>query len=173
MGILHCSIVEALIPINALGNIPNVGLHPTYRANLSMTSHQFPITEGVCKQGIRHRNTGAMVLLARLQGAEGIQELLRDESQLCVHFLAVFVGSCGCAAVHRGGVSIPETSPSSELDDFEIGNLVLIKFCETGPSVWPKKLYPLPHLHIFCSECGICMLKIRGLVKTSAYLCLG
>ena len=66
MGLLHCRVAEASRPINALGNIPNVGLHPIYRASLSLSSQQFPVTRGFCKQGIRHRNTSAVVLLARL-----------------------------------------------------------------------------------------------------------
>ena len=93
VGLLHCRVAEALRPINALGNIPDVGLHPTYRASLSLSSQQFPVTGGICKQGIRHRITGALVLLRRLRGAGGFWELLRGESQIRAHFLTVFAGT--------------------------------------------------------------------------------
>lgn len=109
-----------------------VSIPPTEPAFLCLPSSS-QLRGGICKQGIRHRNAGAVMLLARIRGAGGIQELLRDESQIRAHFLAVFAGSCGCAAIHQGGVRIPETSPSSELDDFEMENLVFIKFSKTGP----------------------------------------
>lgn len=58
VGLLPCA-----VPVNTLGNIPSVGLHPSCRASRSVSSQPFLVTGGICKQGIRHRNTGAMVLL--------------------------------------------------------------------------------------------------------------
>lgn len=83
--------------------------------------------------GLRHRNTNAVVLPARLRSDRGIWELPREKSQIRAHFLTAFAGSCGCAAIHQGGMRIPENSPSSELNDFEIRNLVFLKFSETDP----------------------------------------
>lgn len=99
--------------------------------------------------------------------------MLRDESQICAHFLT---GSQGCAAIHQGGVRTPETSPSSQSDDFELGNLVFIKFSETGPGQVQYGQENCVYSHIFTSsafECGTGMLKVGVLVKASVCLCLG
>lgn len=102
--------------------------------------------------------------------------MLRDESQICAHFLTVFAGSRGCAAIHQGGVRTPETSPSSQSDDFELGNLVFIKFSEAGPGQVQYGQENCVYSHIFtssASECGTGMLQVGVLVKASVCLCLG
>lgn len=111
-----------------------------------------------------------------LWGAWGSQGLLRDESQICARFLTVFAGSCGGAALHQGGVKIPETSSSSESGNCEMGNLVSIKFSYTGS--WQVQFSQEKYVfsHIFtspASDCGIGKLKVGVLVKASVCLHLG
>lgn len=64
-GPLHYRAVDASRPMSALGNIASVDLHPMDRASLSVFP-AVPSYGGVSKQRISNRNSGAMVLLARL-----------------------------------------------------------------------------------------------------------
>lgn len=135
-----------------------------------------PSYRGYLQAGNQAQKYGCHGASVSFWGAGGIQELLRDESPIRAYFLAMFAGSCGRAALHQGGVRVPGASPSSESDHFEMGNLVFIKFGETGSWQVQYGQENCVYSHIFtssASECGTGMLKIGFLDKASVCLCLG
>lgn len=146
MKILLCRALEVSVSIKYSQYSPS---HLESQAFCPPSSSQ--LQGAFVSRGIQAQRFWCSGASCGLWGAEGSQALLRDESQICAHFLTVFAGSCGGAALHQGSVRTSETSSSSESGNCEKScfHKILWNWLLTN-AVWARKLHLLTHLHIFC-----------------------